>query len=130
MQNRCFANDYCILPYIIHGIYTMLTEKEFLDIISKIIHKHRNIKKLSCEKLAELSEVDYSSLNLIENGKQTPRSYTLYKILYSLDIDIIDKIYPTNNSTADLLINKIKLLDEASQKDLLTFLDGFQLKTK
>ena len=89
----------------------MLTEKEFLDIIGKTIHKHRNIKKLSCEKLAELSEVDYSSLNLIENGKQTPRSYTLYKILYSLDIDIIDKIYPTNNSIADLLINKIKLLD-------------------
>ena len=108
----------------------MLTEKDFLDIIGKTIHKHRNIKKLSCEKLAELSEVDYSSLNLIENEKQTPRSYTLYKILYSLDIDIIDKIYPTNNSIADLLINKIKLLDEASQKDLLTFLDGFQLKTK
>lgn len=123
-------NYNCIIPYINYGIDTMLTEKEFLDIIGKTIHKHRNIKKLSCEKLAELSEVDYSSLNLIENGKQTPRSYTLYKILYSLDIDMIDKIYPTNNSIADLLINKIKLLDEASQKDLLTFLDGFQLKTK
>lgn len=108
----------------------MLTEKEFLDIISKIIHKHRNIKKLSCEKLAELSEVDYSSLNLIENGKQTPRSYTLYKILYSLDIDIVNKIYPVNNSPEDLLINKIKLLDETSQKDLLAFLDNFQVKTK
>lgn len=107
----------------------MLNEEEFLETISKAIRTKRNLKKLSCEKLAELSDVDYSSLNLIENRKQTPRSYTLYKILYALDIDILEKVENKENISEEL-INKIKLLDKASQCALLDFLNGFSLKTK
>lgn len=107
----------------------MLTEAEFLDIISKAIRNKRNSKKLSCEKLAALSEVDYSSLNLIENRKQTPRSYTLYKILYALDIDILEKVDAKRN-VKDELLHKIAQLDESAQHALLDFLNGFSLKTK
>lgn len=90
------------------------------------------LHKLSCEKLAELSEVDYSSLNLIENGKQTPRSYTLYKILYALDINIITPLNEKaeKSSTFEELINKISLLDEENKKALLTLVTNFIFKLR
>ncbi len=111
----------------------MLNEEDFLNEIGKIIRKQRNNKKLSCEKLAELSNADYSSVNLIENRKQNPRAYTLYKILYALDIDLLQLISEKAEAivnTNESLINKISLLDEASQQDLLKFLDSFDLKKK
>lgn len=66
----------CIIPSIFYGIYTML------------------------------SEVDYSLLNLIENAKQTPRSYTLYKILYSLDIDMLGNFATHSRNVETSLIYK------------------------
>ena len=111
----------------------MLNEEDFLNEIGKIIRKQRNNKKLFCEKLAELSNADYSSVNLIENRKQNPRAYTLYKILYALDIDLLQLISEKAEAivnTNESLINKISLLDEASQQDLLKFLDSFDLKKK
>lgn len=111
----------------------MLDEKDFLDEIGRIIRKQRNNKKLSCEKLAELSNADYSSINLIENRKQNPRAYTLYKIFYALDIDLLKLISEKTEAitgTNENLINKISLLDEAAQQDLLKFLDSFNLKKK
>ena len=66
----------------------MLNEKEFLRLISDSIRKRRLAGKISSEKLSELSGMDYSSINLIENQKQNPRSYSLYKLLFALDIDI------------------------------------------
>lgn len=33
---------------------------------------------------------DNKSINQIENAKQNPKSYTLYKILYSLGIDFLE----------------------------------------
>lgn len=53
----------------------MLNEKEFLRLISDSIRKRRLAGKISSEKLSELSGMDYSSINLIENQKQNPRSY-------------------------------------------------------
>lgn len=110
----------------------MLSEKDFLDIVSKTIRKKRIQNKISCEKLAELSEVDYSSVNLIENSKQTPRSYTLYKILYALDIDITTPLNERieKSSTFEELINKISLLDEDNKKALLALVTNFIFKLK
>jgi transcriptional regulator with XRE-family HTH domain len=108
----------------------MLNEEEFLNAIAKLIRTHRNLKKLSCEKLAALSEIDYSSLNLIENRRQIPRSYTLYKILYALDLNMLKTEDKNISTDAERLINKIKLMDSQSQKSLLHFLDTFDLKMK
>ena len=124
---------HCIIQNKLYGIYKMLNEEDFLDEISKIIRKRRLNKKLSCEKLAEQSNADYSSINLIENRKQTPRAYTLYKILYALDIDLLQLVSEKEEaivSTNENLINKISLLDEDAQQDLLKFLDSFALKKK
>lgn len=49
----------------------MLNEKEFLRLISDSIRKRRLAGKISSEKLSELSGMDYSSINLIENQKQS-----------------------------------------------------------
>lgn len=111
----------------------MLNEKDFQDEISKLIRNNRNLKKISCEKLAELSETDYSSINLIENRKQNPKAYTLYKILFSLDIDLLKLTNAHIGHISDVegrLINKISLLDETSKQDLLKFLEDFQIKSK
>lgn len=111
----------------------MLNEADFQDEISKLIRKNRNLKKISCEKLAELSETDYSSINLIENRKQNPKAYTLYKILFALDIDLLKLTNTHIEHTSDTegkLINKISLLDETAQQDLIKFLETFQIKSK
>jgi len=117
----------CILTYIFYRENTMLNENDFLEVVSKSIRKRRIQNKLSCEKLAELSEVDYSSVNLIENSKQTPRSYTLYKILYALDVDITAplKEKTEKSNTFEELINKISLLEECNKKALLELISNF-----
>ena len=92
----------------------MLNEKEFLRLISDSIRKRRLAGKISSEKLSELSGMDYSSINLIENQKQNPRSYSLYKLLFALDIDI----------TKDLK-------EDISQKEsLLKLIDNFEIIAK
>ena len=67
-------------------------------------------------------------LSYLENTR-----YTLYKILYALDIDLLQLISEKAEAivnTNENLINKISLLDESSQQDLLKFLDSFDLKKK
>lgn len=122
----------CIITYILYRENTMLNEKDFLEIVSRTIRKKRMQNKLSCEKLAELSEVDYSSVNLIENSKQTPRSYTLYKILYALDIDITKQLKEKTkeSTTFEELVNKIALLDEDNKRALLELISSFTFKLK
>ena len=63
----------------------MISEIDFAKKLGTYIRRLRNEKKYSIEKLAAISEMDYSSLNKIENGKQNPTAYTLYKILFALD---------------------------------------------
>ena len=58
----------------------MLSEKEFVDKIGSSLMLLRNKKRYSLENLAGFSGVDYSTINQIENGKRTPKSYTLYKL--------------------------------------------------
>ncbi|MBR1605613.1 MAG: helix-turn-helix transcriptional regulator [Alphaproteobacteria bacterium] len=111
----------------------MLNEQEFLKLISQAIRKNRISKKISSEKLAELTNMDYSSVNLIENCRQNPRSYTLYKLLMALDIDIttcIDGGVVKDPSVKEKILTKLDILSEKQQTDLLAFLEQFELKAK
>ena len=112
---------------------TMLKEQEFLRLISDSIRKNRLIKKISSEKLSELSEMDYSSINLIENQKQNPRSYSLYKLLYALDIDITNPLKDNTlqtQETKEKIIRKLDLMDEKQLVSLLSFIDNYTLISK
>lgn len=110
----------------------MLSEDEFKALLGLTIKKMRYKKKLSCEKLAVKSNIDYSTLNLIENGKQTPRAYVLYKILAALDVDVVsfltnDRLIP---SPTERLIAKIQYLDVEYVEALNKLTDDFDIRKK
>ena len=113
----------------------MLNEQEFRKRLSAAILQLRYKNKYSIEKLAELSNADYSSVSLIENGKQSPKSYTLYKILLALKVDLFSQIETKANSKSKQaletkLIQYIKALDEDQLLAMLDFFDTFILIKK
>lgn len=52
------------------------------------IRKAREQKDLTQEKLAEMARIDYSYLNLIENGKRNPSIKIVTKIARALGINL------------------------------------------
>lgn len=97
----------------------MLNEKEFLRLISDSIRKRRLAGKISSEKLSELSGMDYSSINLIENQKQNPRSYALHtwrkefigKRKIELACQIMKSVYDVQDTILYARIGRINELD-------------------
>ena len=117
--------------YIFKG-WSMLNEKEFLRLISDSIRKRRLAGKISSEKLSELSGMDYSSINLIENQKQNPRSYSLYKLLFALDIDITKDLKEdiSQQDVKDKIIRKLNLMTDSQKESLLKLIDNFEIIAK
>ena len=117
--------------YIFKG-WSMLNEKEFLRLISDSIRKRRLASKISSEKLSELSGMDYSSINLIENQKQNPRSYSLYKLLFALDIDITKDLKEdiSQQDVKDKIIRKLNLMTDSQKESLLKLIDNFEITAK
>lgn len=109
----------------------MLNEKEFLRLISDSIRKRRLAGKISSEKLSELSGMD-SSINLIENQKQNPRSYSLYKLLFALDIDITKDLKEdiSQQDVKDKIIRKLNLMTDSQKESLLKLIDNFEITAK
>ena len=110
----------------------MLNEKEFLRLISDSIRKRRLAGKISSEKLSELSGMDYSSINLIGNQKQNPRSYSLYKLLFALDIDITKDLKEdiSQQDVKDKIIRKLNLMTDSQKESLLKLIDNFEITAK
>ena len=111
----------------------MLSEKEFVDKISSSLLRLRDKNRYSLEYLAGFSGVDYSTINQIENGRRTPKSYTLYKLFYTLGVDITDIFsneIEEQEQLTRILTNKIKSLKAPQIKALLEFLDSYELKLK
>lgn len=108
----------------------MLTEEEFLSVISDYIRKKRLENNISCEKLAEMCDMDYSSVNLIENKKQNPRSYSLYKILANLDMDIASQIKKEEipKTLQEKLFTKLSSMNEYQLKSLIKLLSLFDIR--
>jgi len=111
----------------------MLTEAEFRNGLGVLIRKLRQRKGVSSADLSLDCDVDYSTINQIENGKQNPRVYTLYKILINLDIDIDSLLKEKQQeqvSAEKTLIQKICLLSKEQQKSLISFLNQFEIAEK
>lgn len=108
----------------------MFDEKEFNKRLGEIIIRLRTNKNYSTEKLAEFSSTDYSAINQIENGKQNPKSYMLYKRLYALDIDIMEPIISKEKERANLedsIIEKIKKMNDENLSSALAFWEDFEI---
>lgn len=106
----------------------MISESDFIEKLGLYIRRLRNAKKYSIEKLAEYSDIDYSSLNKIENGKQNPTTYTLYKIFLALDIDLTQNFENQNKQKTDILQKleaKLQLLPEDNLQALYLLISDF-----
>lgn len=110
----------------------MLNENEFLRIVSTSIRKRRLANKISSEKLSELSGMDYSSINLIENQKQNPRAYSMYKLLYALNIDITKDLKEdiSQQETKDKIIQKLDCMNNSQKESLLKLIENFEITAK
>ncbi len=60
--------------------------------IGNRIRYYRMLKKLSQEKLSELSSLHPSYIGQLERGEKTPSIDTLYKICHGLDISLVQLV--------------------------------------
>ena len=130
MLSTCF---YCIITITTLEVYLVLKEQDLINEIADIIRQLRRRKKYTFDKLSEMSNIDYSTLNLIENRKQNPRIYTLYKLLYALDIDILHLLKDRNNELKDSktsIINKLEKIDLETLESVSELLDSFNISKK
>lgn len=84
----------------------MLNEKDFYKQLSTLIKTKRKDLNLTNESLFMLSGVDLSKISLLQNNKTGCNAYTLYKILFTLNIDIFN-INNIDKNTLDQNINKL-----------------------
>lgn len=111
----------------------MLDELEFKKLLAEKIKALRYKKNLKTEGLAYFSDMDARSINVIENGKVHPRSYTLYKILYALDENIFENLFLNQNNDQELInvINrKIKNLNNKNLEAINFIIDNLEFTLK
>ena len=68
----------------------------FMDVTQEIgnrIRYYRVSKKISQEKLSELSSLHPSYIGQLERGEKTPSIETLYKICQGMDISLVQLLY-------------------------------------
>ena len=84
----------------------MLNEEDFYKQLSILIKTKRKDLILTNESLFMLSGVDLSKISLLQNNKTGCNAYTLYKILFTLNIDIFN-INNIDKNTLDQNIDKL-----------------------
>ena len=106
----------------------MLDDKDFAVVVGDFIRKARQQNKMTSEELAAESRLDYSTISLIENGKRQVKACTLYRILYALNIDLEELLSGKNTrSNEDILIDRIRKLDDSHIDTLNCFLSSFDI---
>lgn len=88
----------------------MLNEEDFYKQLSILIKTKRKDLNLTNESLFMSSGVDLSKISLLQNNKTGCNAYTLYKILFTLNIDIFN----VNNINKNILDQNINKLNEVS----------------
>ncbi|GAB5558150.1 MAG: hypothetical protein SchgKO_23630 [Schleiferiaceae bacterium] len=63
-------------------------EKEFVQEIGKTIVAIRHEKGLKQKQLADILEIEDSSLRRIESGRTNPTAATLYRIAQALEVEV------------------------------------------
>ena len=84
------------LPY--HKIMDKLAKEEILTAVGDNIRLERLRRKLTQEKLAELSGITQKYLNYIEKAKVNPSITVVICICKSLNVSL-NTIYPITNTT-------------------------------
>lgn len=96
----------------------MLSEEEFYKNLATFIKTKRKNLNLTNEKLADISDMDLSKISLLQNGKHGCSGYSLYKLLHSLNVNILDSNIILNSKQLEKNIVHIE--------EILNFLKGLQ----
>ncbi len=87
------------------------------ELLGQRIKEIRKKKGLSQEKLAELAQIEPTSLSNIENGYNYPSFKTLDKLLEILKIDYLEVFnFEHHNAPDDLIAEIVRLLKENPDK--------------
>jgi transcriptional regulator with XRE-family HTH domain len=111
----------------------MLKKEKMIKAIADVLRKARVQNNYTIERLANESGTDYSTANLIENGKQNPQIYTIYKLLYPLGIDLVALLKGEAEEKDDrrtLLVARLETLDLATLESITALLGKFEVKEK
>lgn len=81
-------------------------------LIADNLKKIREEKRLSLDKLSQLTGISKSMLGQIENGKSNPTITTLSKIAYGLNIQVTNLITTPEANTIIMDKNNVKALEE------------------
>lgn len=93
-------------------------KQEFIKKLGSLVREKRQAQALSIEDIALISEASFATISQFERGKCGVDSYTLYKILKSLDIDLYS-LFETDSKTQEIIKfddNDLKLLTQEIQK--------------
>lgn len=99
----------------------------YMKSVGRNIKKYRTEKKISQEKLAELTDLSPNYISMIERADKTPSLMTLVNIANALDVtadmllyDILNKHYEIKNS---LVFDRISRLSANEQKRIYAVID-------
>jgi|GEM_PF-601813 len=111
----------------------MLKKDKMIKAIAEVLRKTRIQNNYTIERLANEGEIDYSTANLIENGKQNPQIYTIYKLLYPLGIDLVALLQGESarkDNRKTLLMSRLEKLDTGALESIAALLEKFEIKKK
>lgn len=97
-----------------------MNSKEFLKILGERIRTIRKVRKISQERLAELSGLHPTYISDIERGKVNASIYIIYMITHALDIPFSELI--------SFLPDKVDKKIEAQIAEMLSSLRGLGKK--
>ena len=73
-----------------------LQKDDFIKKVGKKLREERLKQKLTIEKVALDSEIEYTQLSRIELGKINTSIYQIYKITYSLSVQMPEMFHELN----------------------------------
>jgi transcriptional regulator with XRE-family HTH domain len=76
------------------------------EIFGKIIQEERKAKKISQEKLSNLTGLDRTFISLIENGKRNPTLATILKISLALEVSPSELFQKFESQSPDFQHNR------------------------
>ncbi len=95
-----------------------------LEQVGQRIKTIRKKRKISQEKLAEMTDLNYRTVLRVENGQTLPTLETLYKIAEKLDCDILDFL-GTSKSREEIIEYINKKLNTFTDEELQKFYISF-----
>src|SRR6478752_6537405 len=101
--------------YIVHSYRSVIMEEINL-IVAKNLKGFRESKKLSLERVSELTGVSKTMIGQIERGESSPTITTIWKIANGLKISFTSLINNPQPDTKVILKNEVQTLFEDNEK--------------